>query len=343
MEAIMQEIYLQSHYLKGETVHTIYFGGGTPSLLQQHEITAILEQIQTFLIVKEDAEITLEANPDDLDKKKLVSLKSAGINRLSIGLQSFNEGALQYLNRAHSAAEAKICVHLARRAGFNNISLDLIYAIPPENHSRWRNSLQEVLALQPEHISSYCLTIEKNTAFGNWLKKGKIKAVSEEFAAQQFEILMETLAANGYEHYEISNFCLPGFYSRHNTNYWKQEKYLGIGPSAHSFNGHTRQFNISNNTKYVAAIAAGTIPFELDILTQQDQINEYIMTSLRTIWGCNLLKLQQEFNHNLLLEHEDYINKLKTENYVEVVGESLVLQRKGKLLADKIASDLFVV
>ncbi len=342
VEAIIKEIYLQRHFLD-EPVHTIYFGGGTPSLLRGNEISDILKQIHENFIVDEKAEITLEANPDDLSFSKLLELRAVGINRLSIGLQTFNDSSLTYLNRAHSSKESKACFELAKQAGFDNISLDLIYAIPSESHDNWKVDLEEILRLRPTHISSYCLTIENNTTFGNWLNKGKIKAVTEEFAARQFEILMDTLSACGYEQYEISNFCKPEYQSKHNTNYWKQEAYLGIGPSAHSFHGHTRQYNVSNNSRYIKAIEGGAVPFTLDKLTREDQINEYIMTSLRTCWGCSFEKISHSYDVDVRADNQPYIDKLLNENLAYIKQDALILTNHGKLLADKIASDLFYV
>ena len=343
VEAIGCELDLQKDYLGGEKVNTLYFGGGTPSLLSERELNFLLEKLHQLFPVAPNAEITLEANPDDLKADKLKTVRKAGINRLSIGIQSFHEPHLRYLNRAHDSAEAQKCVTLAQDTGFDNISIDLIYAIPAEDHSIWQRDLAQAMALQPQHISSYCLTIEEKTAFGNWLRKGKIQEMSDDFAAEQFELLLKTLQRNGYEQYEISNFCLPGGESRHNSNYWCKETYLGVGPGAHSYNGSSRQYNVSNNGLYLKALAKDEIPAELDVLQAHDQVNEYIMTGLRTKWGIDLQKIRQEFRFDLYVEHQSYLNQLHIEGKVRMQDQQLILTNKGKLLADRIASDLFVV
>lgn len=342
VRAICAEMEMQQHYLAGETVKTVYFGGGTPSILDVHHLDLLLSKTYKTFRIDSQAEITLEANPDDLNLTKLMDFKKLNINRLSIGIQSFNEAHLKYLNRAHNAMEALQTYKEARKAGFDNISIDLIYGIPYHDHSVWEHDLKTATALNPEHISSYCLTIEEKTAFGSWLKKGKIRQVDEEFAATQFEMLVTTLENNRYIQYEISNFCLPRFESKHNSNYWKQEKYLGLGPGAHSFNGTERQFNISNNAKYIKAILSDNLPAEIDPLTKEDVINEYILTSLRTSEGCDLEKLKVENGHDLFLRCEMYINDLIKKNLCFILGNRLILTTKGKLLADKISADLFI-
>ena len=341
-EALCLELKLQHGYLNNEKVATIYFGGGTPSLLTERQTNALLETVYKYYTVVETPEITLEANPDDLNKDKLRLLRSAGFNRLSIGIQSFREDVLKFLNRAHDQRQALICLADAREAGFQNISIDLIYAIPSENHRNWHDDLATALTFKPEHISSYCLTIEPKTAFGHWLRKGNIPPIDEEFASTQFEILYETLDTAGYEQYEVSNFCLPGHHSRHNSGYWRQEKYLGIGPSAHSYDGINRRFNISHNHKYMAAIATGVVPGTEDILCNNDRINEYLLTTLRTKWGASFKKLSEELHYDLYTQ-ENYLQQLFHKDYARIDSDHLVLTKKGFLLADKIASDLFVV
>ena len=348
--AICQEILMQRDYLDGGTclptgrlVNTIYFGGGTPSLLEENQLREILNAIGYEFDVSSNPEITIEANPEDLDDQKLASLKNAGFNRLSIGVQSFHNAHLKWLNRTHDAQTAITCVEKSRKAGFENINLDLIYAIPAENHQYWKEDLATIVSLRPEHISSYCLTIEPKTVFGNWLTKGKIREVDEDYAATQFEILQQTMNRNGYESYEISNFALPGYESQHNSNYWRQEKYLGLGPSAHSYNGESRQANVSSNPKYIQGIKEGKIPFEPIALSTEDQINEYILTSLRTKWGCDVQYLHDRYHVDLLQIHEPYLLKLDKEGMLFLEDDCLILTDKGKLLADKIASDLFIV
>jgi len=341
VNAISQELILQKDYLGNDKVETIYFGGGTPSLLSAEELRHLLETINNNFEISSSPEITLEANPDDLNFQKLRNLAKVGINRLSIGIQSFNNEQLSYLNRAHNSQEAKDCVGNAREVGIDNISIDLIYGIPSNNHDNWNNNLAQALALHPTHISSYCLTIENKTAFGSWLKKGKIQPINEEYAAQQFEILLSTLDDNGYEQYEISNFSLPDQHSKHNSNYWKHEKYLGVGPSAHSYNEINRQFNISNNAKYMDAIEQSEVPFNLDELAHKDHINEYLLTSLRTKWGVDLNKLKEKYQADLLNANQGYIQDLLNKGLASSNNNTLILTNKGKLFADKIASDLF--
>lgn len=339
--AISKELILQKEYLKGDKVETIYFGGGTPSLLSSQELNELLQTINNNFDTESSPEITLEGNPDDLSFEKLSSFSQVGINRLSIGIQSFDDTHLTYLNRAHNSIEALDCVKNARDVGIDNVSIDLIYAIPSENHAIWKQDLKQAIALNPTHISSYCLTIEKKTAFGNWLKSGKIQPIDEEYSAEQFEILLATLNSYGYEQYEVSNFCLPNRHSKHNSNYWRQETYLGVGPSAHSYNGVTRQFNITHNNKYLEAIRQGNIPFTMDKLDHKDHINEYLLTTLRTKWGADLNKLREKYRFDLLSIHENYISNLINDKLVEINNDSLILTNKGKLFADKIASDLF--
>lgn len=339
--ALAVELSLQKNYLEGEKLKTIYLGGGTPSLLSGEELEIIFTAIYAHYKVDSQPEITLEANPDDLTIEKLAELKRVGINRLSIGIQSFDADVLKFLNRAHDVTAALNCVMLAREAGFDNLSIDLIYAIPGQDNSAWGKNLSQAISLSPEHISSYSLSIEKKTAFGQWLRSGKLKATDEEIAAQQFEILMEELENAGYEHYEISNFSKPQFRSRHNSSYWEQQHYLGIGPSAHSFNGHTRQFNILNNHQYIKSISDNKIPFELEILTPANKINEYIFTTLRTNRGCDLQRLKLEHGYDIRTINPDYLDNIMGAKLAILDNHTLKLTRSGKLLADKIASDLF--
>ena len=254
VEAICTELQLQSDFLGKDTIYTVYFGGGTPSLLGYDHLKKLMRVIQFEYDLSSNPEITLEANPDDLTQDKLAMLYELGVNRLSIGVQTFNDEKLKWMNRQHTGQEAIETFYAAREAGFENISLDLIYALPSNNHDLWLSDLKQMIRLRPEHISSYCLTIEPNTAFGNWLGKGKIMSIDEDQAAEQFEILLEHMRRHGYEQYEISNFTQPGYESQHNSGYWKDEKYLGIGPSAHSYNGKFRKANVSNNAKYIKSL-----------------------------------------------------------------------------------------
>lgn len=340
---IAHELYLQRDYLKGEPVETIYFGGGTPSLLTAKELEILFSAIYKYYPVAENPEITLEANPDDLTPEKLAELRLAGINRLSIGIQSFDENILRFLNRAHTAHEAFLCLEAAHEAGISNLSIDLIYSIPGQDDEQLRNNLAEAIRLKPTHISAYSLTLEEKTVFGRWASHGKLTAMEENLSASQFEIVMDTLTHHGYRHYEISNFCLPGYESKHNTSYWQQKKYLGVGPSAHSFDTDSRQFNISNNPLYIKALHDDRIPFEREVLTRENKINEYLFTSLRTDRGCSLTYLSLQFQYDLMKKSTLYLDKLATEKLVEITDNTLVLTRAGKLVADRIASDLFAV
>ena len=342
VDAIGEELIMQSDFLGRDTIYTIYFGGGTPSLLEGPHLKKLMGIIQSEYTLSSNPEVTMEANPDDLTEEKLTTFFNLGVNRLSIGVQSFNDEHLKWMNRQHTRKEAIDTFHLARKAGFENISLDLIYALPGENHENWHHDLKMMVGLRPEHISSYCLTIEPQTAFGNWLKKGKIKAIDEDFAADQFEILLDTMAKYGYDQYEISNFAQPGYESQHNSAYWKDEKYLGIGPSAHSYSGKFRKANVANNAKYLKGIKEGEVPAEVITLTPEDQVNEYILTSLRTKWGCDMSRLKTKYNVDLLTKQEHYLNKLASQDLIYEDEGCLILTNKGKLLADKIASDLFI-
>lgn len=344
VSAFAKELALQKEYLGNNTIlETIYFGGGTPSLLTEAELSDIFEAINKYFSITAYPEITLEANPDDLTTQKLSQLKKSPVNRFSIGIQSFHEPHLRYLNRAHNAQEARDCVKKAQDAGFNNISIDLIYAIPHSDHSVWEQDMATALQLNIQHISAYCLTIENRTAFGKWLHTGKIQAIDEEYSAQQFISLIHTLQNNGFEQYEISNFSLPGHEARHNSNYWKKQPYLGIGPSAHSYNGSTRQFNIASNAQYIKSLEKDRVPYTLETLTIADQVNEYIMTSLRTKWGCNLENIKNWAGIDIQASNKIYLADCLKRNLITLENEVLKLTESGKLVADQIASDLFVV
>lgn len=342
VDAIAKELVMQKDFLGNDTVYTIYFGGGTPSLLEGEHLKRLMGVIQHEYSLSSNPEVTLEGNPDDLTEAKLSTFFDHGINRLSIGVQSFNDNKLKWMNRQHTSKEAVDTFHNARRIGYENISLDLIYALPHADHDLWLKDLENIIALRPEHISSYCLTIEPKTAFGNWLQKGKIKPINEDFAAEQFEILLERLSKQGYDQYEISNFSLPGYESQHNSAYWKDEKYLGIGPSAHSYNGKFRKANVANNGKYLKGMSEDKIPIEVITLTREDQINEYLLTSLRTKWGCDLKLLKSKYAIDLVRIHEKYLDRISDEGLLYEDDGFLILTNAGKLFADKIASDLFI-
>ena len=342
IQAIVKELELRAVYSQSQDIGTIYFGGGTPSLLTQEELQLLLATVNRLFKVTNDVEITLEANPDDLTPTKLQALKAAGINRLSIGLQSFHAPHLQMMNRAHSATESLQSVKDAQAAGFENITVDLIYGIPASDHSIWHQDLKTLFSLGVQHVSCYALTIEPDTALGRWSKKGKFVPSEDDFTAQQFEVLLDQMQLHGFEQYEISNFCQPGYESGHNSNYWRGVHYLGVGPSAHSFNGYSRQYNIANNKKYIDALQQGDVPAEVEQLSLTDQANDYLLTSLRTIWGCDLGRMRREFQYNLADIHQTYLQELETKQLAYVKDEVLYLTNKGKLLADQITLDLFL-
>jgi len=341
VDALIVEISLQKAFLKA-SVETIYFGGGTPSVIRAKSLERILTAVSSAFSVTPEAEITLEANPDDLSSLHLKDLRQIGFNRLSIGIQSFNDDLLRYLNRAHDAASAHQCMNESAKAGFDNISLDLIYAIPGLTLDEWNRTLVGALNYQPTHLSSYGLTIEEGTVFGNWKKKGRLALVDDESAAKQFELLQSTMGAAGYEHYEISNFCRPGFHSRHNSSYWNQKHYLGIGPSAHSYDGVRRYQNIRNNALYLKAINERRIPSTFELLTPQNKINEYILTRLRTQWGCDLQFLRTELHDDLLSRCTTYLTRRQSEGFLIIKDGTLRITPRGRLLADQITEDLMI-
>jgi oxygen-independent coproporphyrinogen III oxidase len=343
LQAMHQELALQQAYLSGETIDTIYFGGGTPSILSVDELNGLLEAIYAQHTVSPSAEISLETNPDDLTPEKLQALRQTRINRLSIGVQSFHNPHLQLMNRPHTAQEATACIRLAQELGFDNISLDLIYGVPAEDPELWEQDLAQAFALNVQHLSCYALTIEPNTVFGHRLKKGQFTPAQEERVAQQFELLMSQAAAHGFQHYEISNFCQPDFESKHNSSYWKQVPYLGIGPSAHSFNGVSRQYNIAHNPKYVQALAEGQLPATIEELSVEDRVNEYVMTTLRTSWGCDTHYVAQKWGVELIGIHAAYLQKIQAKGLLQQKEGVLLLTEAGKLLADEIALDLFLL
>ena len=343
VSAMVRELELRRDYLApGTVLDTIYFGGGTPSLLSEAELGHLFEHIYRHFAVAPRAEITLEANPDDLSAAKLQELAAAGINRLSIGLQSFYEPHLRLMNRAHTAAESTTAVRRAQDAGFENISIDLIYGVPAPGHHVWEADLANAFALQVPHVSAYALTIEPGTAFGHRLQKGTFRAAPDEFVATQFEMLLAAMSAHGYEQYEISNFCRPGRESRHNGNYWRGVPYLGLGPSAHSYDGHNRQFTLANNPQYVAAVLErGEVPITLDLLTPTDRANEYLLTTLRTARGCDLAHLRTHHGLDLSATRAVYLAQLQANGWARLQHDVLTLTDAGKLLADQITLELF--
>lgn len=324
------------------TVECIYFGGGTPSLLSAEELNSLIETVYTNYNVSETPEITLEANPDDLTKDKITELGKSKINRLSIGIQSFFEDDLKLMNRAHNAKEALQCIEFSKTE-FDNISIDLIYGVPGMTTQKWKENLNIALQLDMPHISSYALTVEPNTALKRFIEKGVVPPVDDDLAKQHFDILVETLQQAGYSNYEFSNFGKQGYHSKNNTAYWTGKSYLGIGPSAHSYNGKQRSWNINNNPKYIKNIQQGIIPNEVETLSVTDRYNEYVMTGLRTIWGISLSKIEKEFGLNF----KTYVLQ-QAKNFIEdhllfLDGDTIVVTKKGKFLSDGIASELFML
>jgi oxygen-independent coproporphyrinogen-3 oxidase len=342
INALKKELFLRAEELKNSQVETIYFGGGTPSLLSADELNEIIEEVTKYYNVAKSAEITLEANPDDLTSEKLIALSQSPINRLSIGVQSFFEADLQLMNRAHNALEAKQCI-VETKKYFSNISIDLIYGVPGMSEAQWKENLAIALQLDTPHISSYALTVEPRTALKKHIEKGLIKPVDDEVTQRHFEILVETLTAAGFEHYELSNFAKDGLFSKNNTAYWLGKSYLGIGPSAHSFDGNSRSWNINNNAKYIKAIERLELPLEIENLTTNDKYNEYIMTGLRTQWGISLKKIEASFGVRfkvyLLQEAQKHIEQ----ELLCIENDTLLVTKKGKFLSDGIASDLFLI
>ncbi len=342
VDAICTEIKLQQAYLPDQPLETIYFGGGTPSLLTETELNRLFTTIYNQYTVAPDAEITLEANPDDLtDAAKLTMLRRY-VNRLSIGIQTFDEASLRWMNRAHNAHEALASVDRARQAGFSSLSVDLIYGIPSRTDAAWETDLTTLLALDVPHLSAYALTIEPDTAFGRWERSGKLTPADEQLAATQFEQQTTALIDAGYEHYEISNFAKPGQYARHNTAYWQRRPYLGVGPSAHSYNGVSRQYNIANNARYIADIRQGVLPATVEELTVADQVNEYLLTGLRTQWGCSVAELDMLLGNDFSVQLQRELAELYQTGWLLRDGDRLRLTTAGKLFADRVAATLFV-
>ncbi len=343
LQAMEQEIKMQREYLQGAPIETVYFGGGTPSLLSADEINQLFDTILKYYPVNELKECTLEANPDDLDKNYLRSLRSTPINRLSIGVQSFHENDLLYMHRAHNAQQADYAIKAAQDAGFTNLSIDLIYGTPGLSDKGWKENLAKINELHIPHFSSYALTVENKTALSHAIKNKKATPIDPEQSAAQFEILMLQAPEMGYEHYEISNLALPGMHAIHNTNYWRGRHYLGIGPSAHSFNGTSRSWNIANNALYTKSILEESkLPSEQEQLTQTEHLNEYIMTSLRTMWGCDLNKVAHEWDSIYASMIEKSSHLFQEKKWLIQNERKLFLTNEGKLFADKIAAELFI-
>lgn len=340
VEAICRELTLRKSYLEEEKIETIYFGGGTPSVLNIEQIQSILGTIANTFITTKSPEITLEANPDDLTKDKLLELKDAGVNRLSIGIQSFFEEHLTWMNRAHNAKESLQCLQWAQEIGFQNITIDLIYGIPQMTDEQWEKNISIALELNIPHISAYNLTVEEKTALHYQIEKGTSQALDDAQGERNFKVLQNRLSSAGFVHYEISNFGKEAFFSKHNTSYWQGKKYLGVGPSAHSFDGKSRAWNISNNALYIKGLAQSTVPLTSEDLTPKDLVNEHLMIGLRNIWGCSWEYLEscKEDLSTLKIQVESLIEDGKL--IATETGFKTTIE--GLLFADGMASELFL-
>jgi oxygen-independent coproporphyrinogen-3 oxidase len=340
--ALVKEIEMRKSEFQDEVVETIYFGGGTPSTLEISDLKLLIDAVYSNYNVTENPEITVEANPDDLSKDRIVELSNNKINRLSIGIQSFFEEDLKMMNRAHNSEEAKECLEFATQY-FDNISVDLIYGIPKMSNEKWLQNIETALLFNIPHISSYALTVEPKTALHTFIQKGIIPQPDDEVAQEHFQILVDKLSENDFIHYELSNFGKENYFSKNNSSYWLGKKYIGIGPSAHSYDGEKRSWNVSNNTLYLKSIQENKLPSETEILSKTDRYNEYVMTGLRTIWGISLDRIENEFGKTYL----DYLNQQAAkyiEDHLLFVDENVLrTTKKGKFLSDGIASDLFML
>ena len=336
VEAILKEIDLQKEYLGNEIIQTIYFGGGTPSILKVNQIEKILNQINKQFNVDKNREITLEANPDDLSKDYLKSIKKLGLNRLSVGIQSFSDTDLQLMKRKHTVNQSISSVKSAQDIGFNNISIDLIYGLPDLSLENWNENINKAINLNIQHISAYHLTIEPNTLFHKYYKSQKLNLPNEDESLDQFRLLKEKTAEKGFLHYEISNFAVDGFISLHNTNYWMGVRYLGLGPSAHSYNLTSRQWNIQNLPIYLDEILKGKLPYERENLTETEKYNDFVITSLRTMWGLNIEKLKKQFDKKYKNHFLEISKKMFEKNLLMKSGKNYILTDKGMFISDNI-------
>ncbi|WP_081918286.1 radical SAM family heme chaperone HemW [Sphingobacterium sp. ML3W] len=343
LSMLYKEIELRADYLEDKKIQSIYFGGGTPSILEAEDISRLIDKVSKHFEIDSNIEITLEANPDDLNREKVEKLRQTEINRFSIGIQSFFEEDLRWMNRAHNQKEAESCIMRVQDAGFENITCDLIYGFPLLTNEKWKKNMQKLVDFQIPHISSYSMTVEKKTALDHMIKTGKSAAIDSDQAADQMLMLIAHLTESDFEQYEISNFAKNGMYAKHNTNYWKGKHYLGIGPSAHSFNGHSRSWNIANNAKYIQDIAQNSLPLETEELSSLDRINEYTMTSLRTMWGINLTAVEEKFGAEVKKQLQNNAAEFIDNNQLKQVENKITLTDSGKLMADHIMSELFIV
>ena len=342
IKAVCKELQLRSPEHRSQEIQTIYFGGGTPTVLEVSELTSILDVVYEDYNVSSDPEITLEANPDDLDLEKIIALSKTKINRLSIGIQSFHETDLVAMNRAHNSDEAKKCLEIATKY-FDNITIDLMFGMPTMSTDLWRQNLQTAFGFGIKHLSCYAMTVEPQTALEHFIKKGSHPPIDDEVSAQHFNILLEETTKNNLIHYETCSFGQSEYFSRHNTSYWLGKSYLGVGPSAHSFDGKIRSWNISNNSKYIKSIEASVLPSESERLSIENRFNEYIMTGLRTMWGVSLQKIETEYGLKIKEELVNNSKQLITSNYLVIEDQHLKITKTGKFLSDGIASELFLV
>ncbi len=342
LEALKREILLRPDFLEGEAVQTIYWGGGTPSVLSPDEIAEILELLNSHFRMESGQEITLEANPDDVSASYLNHLRQAGINRLSLGIQSLDDQELKLMNRRHSAASAVSSVEEAYRAGFRDISIDLIFGIPGQTTAKWKETLHQTLQWPVNHLSAYHLTYHKGTLFDQWLKKGTIREISEEESISQFEELISMTTRAGFEQYEISNFARNNACSRHNTGYWQGKKYLGLGPSAHSYNGISRSWNVAHLERYVSAVLSGKPAITAEILSEKDRLNDYIITGIRTQWGISLPKIREEYGAEVADNITREIRRLEDRSLVQFRNGTVTLTRGGIMISDQITRDLIM-
>ena len=343
IHALCQELEMRKNYLGGEEIETIYLGGGTPSQLTEEELNEIFTSLYNIYKVKEDAEITLEANPDDLTPEYVSMLHRLPINRISMGIQTFQEETLILLHRRHTARQAIKAFQRCREAGFQNISIDLMYGLPGETLDTWKEDLQQAIALHPEHISAYHLIYEEGTALWKLREEHQVKEADEDLSVTLFKTLIDELKQAGYQHYEISNFCLPGLHSRHNSSYWTGKKYLGCGPSAHSFNGSSRQWNIASLDNYLKGIASGKPNYEIEELDLYTRYNDFVITSIRTCWGMSLSRLRSEYGEELYRYCLRMAKSHLEQGVLEIEEDTLRLTQEGIFISDGIMSDLLFV
>ena len=343
LQSIKKEIKMRQTYLNNAKINSIYFGGGTPSILNKIEIKSLINTLYNNFKIDTDAEITLECNPDDLNKNKLLDLKEIGINRLSIGIQSFNDSDLKFMNRSHNSIQALNCIQIAKESGFKNITIDLIYGLPNQSNKNWEENLSQMLTLNIQHFSAYSLTVEPKTKLKNLIEKKLIVPLDDEITVEHFNTLLEIASKNNFVHYEISNFGKAGSFSKHNTAYWENKHYLGVGPSAHSFNGISRQWNVASNKQYIERVNKDGLYFEVEKLSNTQQYNEYIFTALRTIWGVNIDYINKQFGQEALKNFKKQVLKWENTGKINQQEGTYTLTKDGKLFADSVASDLFIV